>query len=116
MTITLTEPQVIIQKDKPAFAVIPWDEYQILIKSYHVEANEKDVWFPNDVVKANVRGDSLIKAWREHFGMTQEELSVKAGIKQPTLARMEKQGANPRKSSLIKLAEAMGLIVEQLMD
>jgi DNA-binding XRE family transcriptional regulator len=107
---------VIIQKDKPAFAVIPWDEYQILIKNYHVEADEKDVWFPHDVVMANVRGDSLIKAWREHLGMTQEELSVKAGIKQPTLARMEKSGANPRKSSLIKLAEAMGLTVEQLME
>lgn len=115
MTITLTEPQVIIQNDKPAFAVIPWSEYQALIKG-HMETDERDIWFPNDVVKANVRGDSLIKAWREHFGMTQGELAAKAGIKQPTLARMEKPDATPRQSSLRKLAEAMEITVEQLMD
>jgi ribosome-binding protein aMBF1 (putative translation factor) len=111
----LTEPQIIIQNDKPAFAVIPWDEYQYLVKK-HVPPDESDVWFPNDVVKINVRGDSLIKAWREHFGMTQEELAAKAGIKQPALARLEKSDANPRTSSLQKLADAMGIMIEQLIE
>ena len=68
------------------------------------------------VPKANVRGDSLVKAWREYKGLTQAELSVKAGIKQPALARMEKPDANLRKSTLIKLADAMGLTVEQLIE
>jgi len=110
----LTKPQVIIQNDKPAFAVIPWDEYQYLVKN--VVPDEPDVWFPNDVVKKNVRGDSLIKAWREYLGMTQEELAAKARIKQPALARMEKNDANPRNSSLQKLADAMGILIEQLID
>ncbi len=29
----LTEPQVIKQGDKPAFAVVPWDVYQELVKN-----------------------------------------------------------------------------------
>lgn len=111
----LTEPQVIIQNDKPAFAVIPWDEYQNLVKQY-MPPDESDVWFPNDVVKANVRGDSLIKAWREHLGMTQKELAAQAGIKQPALARIEKSDANPRTSTLQKLADAMGITIEQLIE
>lgn len=110
-----TDPQIIIQNGKPAFAVIPWDEYQKLIYK-QVKTDELDVWFPNEVVKANVRGDSLIKAWREYFKLTQTELAAKAGMKQSSLARLEKSTTSPRKSTLTKLAKAMEIEVEQLID
>jgi transcriptional regulator with XRE-family HTH domain len=61
-------------------------------------------------------GDSLIKAWREYLGLTQEELAAKTGIRQPALARLEKPGANPRAATLKKLADAMGILVGQLRD
>jgi ribosome-binding protein aMBF1 (putative translation factor) len=110
-----TDLQIITRKGKPAFAVIPWDEYQKIIKN-QISDSESDVWFPNEVVKANVRGESLIKAWREYFHLTQEELAAKAGMKQSALARLEKSSAVPRKATLTKLAEAMGIGVEQLME
>jgi len=50
------------------------------------------------------------------LGLTQEELAAKAGIKQPALARQEKNDANPRTSSLQKLADTMGIFIEQLID
>ena len=106
-----TDPQIITQDGKPAFAVIPWDEYQKLLCS-QVGDDDADVWFPNDVVKANVRGGSLIKAWREHFGLTQEALAKRTGIKQPALTRLEKADVNPRKSTLKKIADAMDISVE----
>jgi len=110
-----TDPQIITQNGKPAFAVIPWNEYQALIRN-NIESDESDIWFPNEVVKANVRGDSLIKAWREYFKLTQAELAAKAGMKQSALARLESSSVTPRKSTLAKLAEAMGISVEQLID
>ncbi len=110
-----TNPQIITHNGEPAYAVIPWDEYQHLIRN-QIGPDESDVWFPHEVVGANINGDSLIKAWREHKGLTQAELAARAGIKQPTLARMEKPDANPRKATLKKLAQAMGLVVEQLME
>ena len=110
-----TNPQIITQNSKPAFAVIPWDEYQKLLHN-QAEMDEADVWFPNEVVKANVRGDSLIKAWREYFGLTQAELAAKAGMKQSALARLENSDNNPRKNTLAKLAKAMDISIEQLID
>jgi len=110
-----TNPQIITQNGKPAFVVIPWNEYQELIHK-QVESEEADVWFPNEVVKANVRGESLIKAWREYFKLTQAELAAKAGMKQSALARLESHKVSPRKATLAKLAEAMGIGVEQLID
>ena len=110
-----TDPQIISHNGKPAFAVIPWNEYQKLIHS-QIESDESDVWFPNDVVKANVRGDSLIKAWREYFKLTQAELAAKTGMKQSAMARLESNSVNPRKATLAKLAQAMGINIEQLID
>ena len=110
-----TDTQIITQNGKPAFAVIPWNEYQALIRN-QIESDESDVWFPNEVVKANVRGDSLVKAWREYFKLTQAELAAKAGMKQSALARLEGSSVNPRKTTLTKLAEAMGISVDQLID
>jgi ribosome-binding protein aMBF1 (putative translation factor) len=110
-----TNPQIITQNGKPAFAVIPWNEYQTLIRN-QIDPDESNIWFPNEVVKANVRGDSLIKAWREHFKLTQAELSEKAGMKQSALARLESGSTTPRKSTLAKLSDAMGISVEQLID
>jgi predicted transcriptional regulator len=110
-----TDPQIITQNGKPAFAVIPWKEYQELIHN-QVETDESDVWFPNEVVKANVRGNSLIKAWREYFKLTQAELAAKAGMKQSALARMENSKTRPRRTTLTKLADAMGIDVDQLID
>jgi len=81
-----------------------------------VITDESDIWFPNDVVKANVRGDCLIKAWREYLGLTQDELAAKANLKQPALARLEKSDANPGKSTLKKIADALEITVEQLIE
>ncbi|SLM31404.1 Helix-turn-helix domain protein [Desulfamplus magnetovallimortis] len=111
----LTKPQIIEQNGEPAFAVIPWNEYRHLIEN-QVQQDESDIWFPHEVVGANIRGDSLIKAWREYRNMTQEELAAKAGIKQPALARLEKPDANPRTATLKKLADAMDISVEQLIE
>ncbi|MFH1981132.1 MAG: helix-turn-helix domain-containing protein [Pseudomonadota bacterium] len=112
---THTDPQVIMLNGKPAFAVLPWDDYAKLAE-YRDKA-QHDVWFPQSVVEANaVREEGLIKAWREYFGLTQKELADRAGIKQPSLARLEGGKSTPRTSTLKKLAEAMGLAIEQLIE
>lgn len=110
-----TDPQIIIQNGKPAFAVIPWDEYQELIHN-QADNSEPDVWFPNEVVKANVRGETLVKAWREYSKLTQQELAEKADMKQSALARLESGNTKPRKSTLKKIAEALEIELEQLLD
>ena len=86
-----------------------------LIKNYI--PYESDVWFPQEVVEANVvRGDSLLKAWREHLGLTQAEVAKRAGMSQPAYAKLEKPDANPRTATLRKIARALEISFEQLTD
>ena len=112
---TLIEPQIIKQDDKPAFAVIPWDVYQDLVKNY--VPDESEVWFPQEVVEANVvRGESLLKAWRDHLGLSQAEVARRAGMSQPAYGKLEKPDARPRTNTLRKLAKALGISLEQLTE
>jgi DNA-binding XRE family transcriptional regulator len=108
------EPQIIMQDGKPALAVIPWEQYQKLIRH---DLDETDVWIPHEVVNANViSGASMIRAWREYFGMTQQEIARRAGMTQPALARLEKSESKPRISTLKKIASAMDITLEQITD
>ncbi|HFE65845.1 MAG TPA: XRE family transcriptional regulator [Chloroflexi bacterium] len=77
----------------------------------------KSVWLPHEVVKATLLGDvSLIRAWREYFGLTQQALAQRAGMSQPALARLEKGDVKPRAATLKKLAVALGISVAQLIE
>ncbi len=95
---------------EPAFAVIPYEEYLHLIEA---EYDDK-LTIPHAVVIANLDGDSPIKAWREHLLLTQAELAERMGVSQPSLAKLESPAANPRKSTLKKVADAMGIELGQL--
>ncbi len=106
--------QVIEQNGKPAFAVIPFEQFEKMAEQY--VADESNLSFPHEVVKANFKGDSMIKAWREYLGLTQGELATRAGMTQPAIVKLEKPDANPRNSTLKKIASAMGLAVEQLEE
>lgn len=106
----LTNIQIIEQNGKPAFAVIPYDEYLKLLP-------DEDVTIPHEVVGLVVKkGMNLVKAWRAYLGMTQTEVAKKAGISQAALSQMEKSGNKLRTATLEKLARVMDLSVEQLKD
>ena len=67
------------------------------------------------MVAAHVLHDvPMARAWREHLGLTQQEVCDRAGLLQPALARIE-AGSKPRKATHDKLAAAMGITVEQLL-
>ncbi len=105
-----TNIQFIEQNGKPAFAVIPYEDYLRLLP-------DEEVSIPHEVVGLIVKkGMNLVKAWRVHLGMTQVEVATKAGISQAALSQMEKSDNELRSSTLEKLAEAMDLSVDQLKD
>ena len=87
-----------------------------VIAEFQNSAN-KSIWLPHEVVKATLLGDvSLIRAWREYFGLTQQALAQRASMSQPALARLEKGNVKPRAATLKKLAAALDISVAQLTD
>lgn len=93
---------------KPAFVVIPYADY---VKS---EKEGGEAYVPHEVVSLMVEKDwTIIRAWREHLGITQEELATRLGISQSAYAQQE-ANANNRKATREKIAAALGITPEQL--
>ena len=107
---THTNIQYIEQNGKPAFVVIPYEDYIKLLP-------DEEVTIPHEVVALVVKKEmNLVKAWRTYLGLTQSQVALKAGITQAALSQMEKKENTLRSRSLEKLAEAMNLSVDQLKD
>ena len=100
-----TEHQVIKYKGKPVAVVVPWAEYLALIPPARTQPTT-----PHAVVEKYFgEGKSLVQAWREHLGLTQEEAAKRLGMRQSSYQQIEKKSARPRPATLDKIAAAFGL-------
>jgi DNA-binding XRE family transcriptional regulator len=108
----LTE-NVQILRDKgghPAFAVIPFAEYQALIHN----KPKAEPGIPLEVVDKALEYEwSAAKAWREYLELTQVEVARRMGITQGSYAQLESKKVI-RKSSREKIAQALGIDETQL--
>lgn len=57
-----------------------------------------------------------LKAVRQRKLLTQQELAAKAGVSRPTVVRIEAGLEDPFPSTIRKLAEALGVDPEALME
>jgi transcriptional regulator with XRE-family HTH domain len=98
---TPTSIQVINGPDgQPAFVVIPYAEY--------MASREKDT-VPHAVVEQMVlNGLTLVRAWREHLGLTQQEMANRLEISQSAYAQQE-SSPSIRNSTRRKIALALGI-------
>lgn len=102
--------QIIELEGEPAFAVVPYNEWVGLLQK-----KDENVSFPDKVVGYHFDdGLSFIAAWRKYKDLSQKELAQRLGITQSAMAQIENPDSKPQKRTLAKVAEAMGLSVEQL--
>jgi len=99
---TPTNVQIINDADgHPAFVVIPYADY--------VRNRAADDLVPNEVVGFMIKqGLTAVAAWRQHLGLSQQEVADRIGISQSAYAQQE-QAARPRKQTRQKIAAAFGI-------
>lgn len=108
-----TNHQIITHNGMPVAVVIPYAEYQELVGEAAVQ--DKEATIPHEVMRLVVKGKRTpIAAWREHLGLTQEEVARRMDVQQSTYARMESGKVEPRISTLRRIAEALGIEAGQL--
>lgn len=108
------EYQTIEHCGHPAFVLVPWEEWSRIKPILEAEKSRAS-GIPQEVVEAHIlRNEPLIKAWREHLGVTQEELAARLGISQAAVAKFERINAKLRTATLKKIASALGLNAGQL--
>ena len=102
--------QIIRNNGIPMFVVIPYEQYQQLVGCQNLETT-----IPHEVVEKSIVEElGLIRAWREYKGLSQEAVASKMGISQAAYSQMERPKARLRKTTLDKIASALGVEFGQL--
>lgn len=93
-------------------AVVPLEQFtQLMLRAGDAGA----LTLPHEVAARHLADDvSLLRAWREHLGLTQADLAARLDVSQAQIAQWERPDARPRHATMKKLAAAMGLHVTQL--
>lgn len=69
---------------------------------------------PWEIVKRTINEDiSKVRAWREYLGLSQAEVAERMGVTQAAVSQLE-SAKRPRKATLEKFANALGLSLEQV--
>ena len=108
----MTEPieyQTLMENGTPKYAVVPFHTFRELLRQANAEPT-----IPHAVVSAMVDGASAVKAWREYLKLTQQTMAKRLNCSQAAYAQKERSKANLRPNTVHKLANALGILPEQL--
>jgi DNA-binding XRE family transcriptional regulator len=116
--IKIRRPQLVYQDGKPAFAVVPIDDWEriidalddledvLFLEEYQADPNEE--LLPAEMVYA-------IRVWREHRGMTQQQLAEAAVISKPYLSQLEAGRREASQRVIRRLARALRVDIDDLI-
>ncbi len=107
---THIEYQTILENGKPRFAVLPIEQFRVLLQ----KSGEAEATIPHEVVSATVNGTSPARAWREYLKLSQKTVAERMGITQPAYAQMEASKGKLRKATREGIAKALNILPEQL--
>ena len=104
---------------KPDQVVIPFEDFEALREAAEDRADlaahqavmanlDPKNLIPLEVVKAELAGNSSIKAWRKYRGLTLVQLAEKCGLSQPYLSQLENGQKEATVGTIKKLAKALG--------
>jgi DNA-binding XRE family transcriptional regulator len=119
--------QILEANGKPAFAVIPYAEYQALLDlAEDAEDAARLTRFarryprgevetvPVAVVDRLLAGESRLRVWREHRDMTAAKLAATVGITPAHVSKLEAGKGEPSVALLRRLAKALGVQLDDL--
>ena len=123
----MSEVQYIKVDGKPAYAVLPVEDYNRLVLVAAATASETDYFetlaaiksgkeetFPAEFVDQLLETDSPLREWRKYRGMTQLELASASGLSQGAIAQIETGKRNPTVDTARKFASALNCDIDDL--
>jgi ribosome-binding protein aMBF1 (putative translation factor) len=122
----MIKPQIIEKDGKPEYAVIPVAEWRRIeaqldeladIRALDATLAKPDRhMIPFEVTSTVLDGVSPIRAWREHRGLSLDQLAQAAGVEPSRLTEVEGGVRKAAPAQLRKLAHALEVQVDDLRD
>lgn len=120
--------QIIVTPTGERLAILPEADYLDLVEAAEdaddseavrrfraaVASGEEEA-LPAEVVGRILAGDSPVRVWREHRGLTAQALAEAAGIASSYVSQIETGKRDGTVDTLVKLADALGVLVDDLI-
>lgn len=123
------KPHVLEADGRPAFVVLPYDDYQALLDlvedARDAEAIERfareladgdEETVPIEVLDRLLDGEPPLRVWREHRGLSGAQLAAAVGVTPAHVSKLESGRSEPSLKVLRRLAEALDFDLEDLVD
>jgi ribosome-binding protein aMBF1 (putative translation factor) len=116
--------QKIVTPGGETLVVVPLAEYQALIDAADVAdarrimadiASGREELIPAAVVDRFLAGENAIRVWREYRGLSASELAAKAGLSAAYVSELEIGKKTGTVDTLRKIADALGLTLDDLV-
>ncbi len=113
---------------KPAFAVLPYEEYRALIEaledSEDIEALQRSAheraegreFIPDAVLGRLLDGDNPVRVWREYRGIPVSELAAQCEVTPSAISQIESGRRSPSVDLLRRLGHALNIDLELLVS
>ncbi len=121
--------QVIERNGQPEWAVLPYADYERLLALLEDRQDAEDATHimealargeeesvPHDVARRLMNGEAPLRVWREYRGLSQAALAEAAGVTQSMVTMMETGRRTGKAKTLKRLAEALGVAVDELLQ
>lgn len=119
--------QTIVKNGKPEYVVLPWEEYQAMLEALEDRADAaalagfaerlargKEETLPAAMVERLLGGESPVRVWREHRGLTQAQLGEAAGVAQSMVAMIERGDRRGTVDTLASIARVLNIDLDDL--
>jgi DNA-binding XRE family transcriptional regulator len=120
--------KILESKGKPAFAVLPYDEY-IALRELAEDAEDvaalarfakryasgKEETVPVEVVDRLIAGEAPLRVWREFRGMTAAQVAAAVQITPAHVSKIESGKGEPSVALLKRLARVLRVDMELLV-
>ncbi|CAN5513831.1 helix-turn-helix transcriptional regulator [soil metagenome] len=116
--------QTITTPNGETLVVLPLAEYEALVDQADIAradkivtdiAEDRDELVPADVVKRILEGESKVRVWRTHRGMSARDLAAAAGLSAPYISEIESGKKEGSISVMKKIAEALKVDLDDLV-
>ena len=119
--------QTIGKNGKPEYVVLPWGEYQAMLEALEDRADAaalmgfaerlargEEETLPAAMVDRLLAGESPLRVWREHRGLTQSQLGEAAGVAQSMVAMIERGDRRGTVDTLAAIARVLKVELDDL--
>lgn len=120
--------QIIVTPTGERLAILPEADYLALVEAADDASDREAVHrfraaltsgeeeaLPSEMVDRILAGESPVRVWREHRGLTAQALAEAAGLASSYVSQIETGKRDGTVDTLVKLADALGVLVDDLI-